>query len=167
MTTDNSCACVQPPFDRDFPSLAGRSTASKTWHSGNGPSEQQWTRLAYGRHFAAGTPTLLSNSCYPTAALGVKQMPSHQVVLTQRSHCSQDAVLGSALYCPYMKNVLKSNILTSSALHCPCIKNILKSNILVRRSHRTMPINCVYMYLAADFQCLPSKRSLLRCKFCC
>ena len=56
MIPDGSCACVQPPFDRDFPSLAGRSTASKTWHSGNGPSEQQWTRLADAPEGAALSP---------------------------------------------------------------------------------------------------------------
>ena len=39
-------ACVQPPFDRDFPSLAGRSNVGKSWHTGNALPEQQWTRLA-------------------------------------------------------------------------------------------------------------------------
>ena len=37
---------MQPPFDRDFPSLAGRSNVGKSWHSGNALPEQQWTRLA-------------------------------------------------------------------------------------------------------------------------
>ena len=44
--TDCLCACVQPPFDRDFPSLAGRSNVGKSWHSGAALPEQQWTRLA-------------------------------------------------------------------------------------------------------------------------
>ena len=43
---DCLCAWVQPPFDRDFPSLAGRSNVGKSWHSGAAPPEQQWTRLA-------------------------------------------------------------------------------------------------------------------------
>lgn len=38
--------CMQPPFDRDFPSLAGRSNVGKSWHSGAALPEQQWTRLA-------------------------------------------------------------------------------------------------------------------------
>ncbi|KAL3163308.1 hypothetical protein ABBQ32_009699 [Trebouxia sp. C0010 RCD-2024] len=36
----------KPPFDRDFPSLAGRSNVGKSWHSGAALPEQQWTRLA-------------------------------------------------------------------------------------------------------------------------
>lgn len=36
----------KPPFDRDFPSLAGRSNVGKSWHTGNALPEQQWTRLA-------------------------------------------------------------------------------------------------------------------------
>lgn len=43
---DCLCDCVQPPFDRDFPSLAGRSNVGKSWHSGAALPEQQWTRLA-------------------------------------------------------------------------------------------------------------------------
>ena len=30
----------------------------------------------------------------------------HQIVLTQKYHCSQNAVLGSQLYCAYIRNVL-------------------------------------------------------------
>lgn len=37
----------KPPFEQDFPTLAGRGSASKPWLSGNGPpAEQPWTRLA-------------------------------------------------------------------------------------------------------------------------
>ena len=37
---------MQPPFDREFPSLAGRSNLGRSWHSGAALPEQQWTRLA-------------------------------------------------------------------------------------------------------------------------
>ncbi len=52
------CVHVQPPFDRDFPSLAGRSNVGKSWHSGNAPPEQQWTRLADAPDGAALSPRL-------------------------------------------------------------------------------------------------------------
>lgn len=51
-------ACVQPPFDRDFPSLAGRSNVGKSWHTGNALPEQQWTRLADAPDGSALSPRL-------------------------------------------------------------------------------------------------------------
>ena len=51
---------VQPPFDRDFPSLAGRSNVGKSWHSGNAPPEQQWTRLANAPDGGALSPRVSS-----------------------------------------------------------------------------------------------------------
>ena len=66
----------QSPFDRDFPSLAGRSTASKPWHSGNNSSEQQWTRLADAPDGAALSPRIsnsrLAEPADPVKALGSK-----------------------------------------------------------------------------------------------
>ena len=50
--------CVQPPFDRDFPSLAGRSNVGKSWHTGNALPEQQWTRLAEAPDGSALSPRL-------------------------------------------------------------------------------------------------------------
>lgn len=47
---------VQPPFDRDFPSLAGRSNVGKSWHSGTALPEQQWTRLANAPDGSALSP---------------------------------------------------------------------------------------------------------------
>ena len=32
-------------------------------------------------------------------------MSFHQILLTQKYHCNQNAVIGSQLHCPYMKNV--------------------------------------------------------------
>ena len=40
-------------------------------------------------------------------------MSLHQIVLTQKDHCSQNAVLGSQLPCPYSKSVLISSVLTT------------------------------------------------------
>lgn len=51
---------MQPPFDRDFPSLAGRSNVGKSWHSGNAPPEQQWTRLANAPDGGALSPRVSS-----------------------------------------------------------------------------------------------------------
>lgn len=50
----------KPPFDRDFPSLAGRSNVGKSWHSGNAPPEQQWTRLANAPDGGALSPRVSS-----------------------------------------------------------------------------------------------------------
>lgn len=51
---------MQPPFDRDFPSLAGRSNVGKSWHSGNALPEQQWTRLADAPDGSALSPRVLN-----------------------------------------------------------------------------------------------------------
>ena len=40
-------------------------------------------------------------------------MSLHPVVCTQKCHCSQNALLGSQLHCPYIENVLISSVLTS------------------------------------------------------
>ncbi|DBA85416.1 TPA: hypothetical protein ACH3X2_006094 [Trebouxia sp. C0005] len=48
----------KPPFDRDFPSLAGRSNVGKSWHTGNALPEQQWTRLADAPDGSALSPRL-------------------------------------------------------------------------------------------------------------
>ena len=40
-------------------------------------------------------------------------MSLHQIVFTQKDHCSQNAVLGSQFHCPYIKNVLIASVLIS------------------------------------------------------
>ena len=46
----------------------------------------------------------------------------YQIGLTQTCHCSQKAVLGAGLHCPYNKNVLMSSMLMlkkNGLLRCP------------------------------------------------
>jgi len=62
------CVCVQPPFDRDFPSLAGRSNVGKSWHTGNALPEQQWTRLADAPDGSALSPRLSNRVAEPAEA---------------------------------------------------------------------------------------------------
>ena len=53
----------------------------------------------------------------PTA-LDIKRLV-HQIVLTQRDHCSQDAVIGYQWRCPHVKIVLTTSVLTKG-VYCTC-----------------------------------------------
>ena len=44
-----------------------------------------------------------------------RQMSLQGIVLAQRDHCSQNAVIGSQSHCPYIKNVLALDILTKKS----------------------------------------------------
>ena len=50
-------------------------------------------------------------------ALVTKKVVLISSVLTEEGHCSQNAVIGSQLVCPYIKIVLVQSVLTSGS-HC-------------------------------------------------
>lgn len=98
---------VQPPFDRDFPSLAGRSNVGKSWHSGAALPEQQWTRLADAPDGSALSPRVSnprvaeSPLAEPTKPFAPKQ-GSGPIEVPAASHARMaDTVqqVGLPLYC--------------------------------------------------------------------
>ena len=50
-------------------------------------------------------------SRYNNCIVYQREMSLHQIVLIQRCHCSQSAVLGSPLHGPYIENVLITSVL--------------------------------------------------------
>lgn len=83
--------CLQSPFEQDFPTLAGRSSANKPWLSGNASAaEQPWTRLADAPEGGTLSPRGPSPGPPPSPRLGLNLNSQVHCALHSHEKCNNE-----------------------------------------------------------------------------